>query len=327
MSRVLVTGASGLLGRSVAQALIARGDDVTVTQRRASGLRCREVLGDIADPAHCAHAVAGQDAVIHLAAKVDVVGRWSEFRRANVTGTENLLQAGQDAGVGRFVHISSPSVAHSGTALVGAAAQPADPRTARGHYARSKAIAEQAALGSNSPSFAVTALRPHLVWGPGDTQLIARVVARARAGRLVLVGSGAALIDTVYVTNARDAIVAGLDRCADVAGQALVVTNGEPRPIAEILARVCAAAGMQRQPHRVPYPLAWTAGCAVDAVWVVRQLLATPGEPPVTRFLVNQLGTAHWFAQNRTRHLLQWTPLVSLDDGFAALTRWYACQQ
>lgn len=313
-----------MLGRSVAQALIARGDDVTVVQRHRTGLECREVLADIADPQHVARAVAGQDAIVHLAAKVDVVGPWREFYRVNVVGTTHLLDAGRRAGIGRFVHISSPSVAHTGAPLVGAGADRADPRTARGPYARSKAMAERVALAAAGPSLGVVALRPHLVWGPGDTQLVARVVVRARAGRLALVGSGACLIDTTYVTNARDAILAGLDRCTEVSGESLVVTNGEPRPIAEIIARVCAAAGIERRPHRVPYAMAWTAGAAVDWLWAMRQLTGTPGEPPITRFLVDQLGTAHWFAQQRTRERLHWTPRVALDDGFARLAAWYA---
>ncbi len=146
--RVLVTGARGLLGRAVALALAARGDDVTVLQRRPSGLPVREVLADLGDPDAPLEAVlAGQDAVVHLAAKVDVVGPWRDYARTNVDGARRLLAAARAAGVARFVHVSSPSVAHAGDALVGAGAGPADPGGARGHYARSKALAEQAVLG------------------------------------------------------------------------------------------------------------------------------------------------------------------------------------
>ena len=143
-----MTGARGMLGRAVALALAARGDDVTVLQRRPSGLPLREVLADLGDPdAPLDAALAGQDAVVHLAAKVDVVGPWREYARTNVEGTRRLLAAARAAGVARFVHVSSPSVAHAGDALVGAGAGPADPGGARGHYARSKALAEQAVLG------------------------------------------------------------------------------------------------------------------------------------------------------------------------------------
>jgi len=210
-------------------------------------------------------------------------------------------------------------VAHAGQALVGVAAGPADPVAAQGFYARSKALAEVEALAADGPALAVLAIRPHLVWGPGDTQLVERVVARGRAGRLPLVGTGAALIDTTYVDNAVGALVAALD--AGARGEALVVSNGEPRPVAEVLARLCAAAGVPGPRGRVPLPVAAAGGAAVERVWA---RLGRRDTPPLTRFLAEQLGTAHWFDQRRTRALLGWAPRTSLDDGFAALARWYA---
>jgi nucleoside-diphosphate-sugar epimerase len=317
--KVLVTGASGMLGRATATALVERGEQVTVLQRRPAGLPCREVLGDVADAAAVAAAIDGQDVVLHLAAKVDVTGRWSEYERANVEGTRTVLDACRRAGVGRLVHVSSPSVAHGGAALVGVGAEPADPDRARGHYARSKAVAERDALAADSPSLAVLAVRPHLVWGPGDTQLVERIVERARAGRLPVISTGAALIDTTYVDNAADALVAAVD--SPVHGEALVVSNGEPRPVAEVIARLCAAAGVPGPHRRVPFPLAWAAGALVEGVWTATGRRDTP---PLTRFLAEQLATAHWFDQRRTREALAWTPRISLDEGFARLSAAYA---
>jgi nucleoside-diphosphate-sugar epimerase len=184
-------------------------------------------------------------------------------------------------------------------------------------------VAEQIALAADSADLAVTAIRPHLVWGPGDTQLVGRVVARARAGRLVLVGSGTGLIDTTYVDNAADALLAALDRCPEVAGQALVVTNGEPRPVAEMLAGICAAAGVPGPRRRVPRRVALTAGLVVEGLWAVRARAGFTGDPPMTRFVVEQLSTAHWFDQRRTHELLSWRPEVTLEEGFAALAAWF----
>ena len=202
------------------------------------------MLGDVADPAVVEQAARGQDAVLHLAAKVDVTGPWAQYASANIEGTRNVVRACRAAGVGRLVHVSSPSVAHAGTALSGVGAGPADPARARGRYSRSKAVAESAALAADSSSLAVLAIRPHLVWGPGDPQLVDRIVERARAGRLPVIGSGAALIDTTYVDNAAAALIAAVDACGPVHGEALVVSNGEPRPVAEVLARLCRAAGV-----------------------------------------------------------------------------------
>ena len=317
--KVLVTGASGMLGRGVAQALIERGDQVSVLQRRPSGLACREVLGDVGDPDPVRRAVVGHDAVVHCAAKVDVVGPWGDYEHANVLGTRTVIAACRAADVGRLVHVSTPAVAHAGNALVGVGAEPADPVAAHGFYARSKAMAELDALAADGLSLQVLAVRPHLVWGPGDTQLVERIVARGRAGRLVLVGSGAALIDTTYVDNAVDAIVAALD--AQAHGEALVVSNGEPRPVVEVLARICAAAGVRGPRGHLPLPVAAAGGAVLERVWA---RLGRRDDPPLTRFLAEQLGTAHWFDQRRTRELLHWMPRTSLDEGFAALARWYA---
>jgi nucleoside-diphosphate-sugar epimerase len=310
-----------MLGRATAQALLDRGDDVTVLQRRPAGLAGAEVLGDVADPAAVARAAKGQDAIVHLAAKVDVVGRWTQYARANITGTRLVTEACRDAGVGRLVHVSSPAVAHAGAALAGVGAEPADPDRARGHYARSKALAEQVALAADGPGLAVLAVRPHLVWGPGDTQLVARIVDRARSGRRPLIGTGAALIDTTYVDNAAAALVAAVDACGRVHGEPLVVSNGEPRPVADVLARLCAAAGVPGPTRRVPFRAAWLAGAAIEGAWTLTRRTSTP---PITRFLAEQLATAHWFDQRRTRAVLGWTPAVSLDEGFARLAAWYA---
>jgi nucleoside-diphosphate-sugar epimerase len=321
--RVLVTGASGMLGRVTATGLLERGDEVTVLQRRPSGLPCREVLGDVADPAAVGRAARGQDAVLHLAAKVDVTGPWAEYAAANIDGTRTVVDACRAADVGRLVHVSSPSVAHAGTALAGVGAGPADPFRARGHYSRSKAVAEVDALAADSPSLAVLVVRPHLVWGPGDTQLVERVVERARGGRLPVVGSGAALIDTTYVDNAAAALLAAVDACGPVHGEALVVSNGQPRPVAEVLGRLCRAAGVRGPRGRVPYPVAYGVGAAVEGFWTATRRRSTP---PLTRFLAEQLATAHWFDQRRTRAALGWRPHLTLDEGFARLGAWYGAR-
>lgn len=318
--RVLVTGASGLLGAEVARRLDRRGDDVTVMQRRPSGLGLRERLGDVSDAAAVRAAVSGQDAVVHLAAKVHVVGAWSDYFAANVVGTTNVVTSARQAGVSCLVQVSSPSVAHSGSSLVGEPAAPADPDHARGPYSRSKALAERVALGAAGDSLGVVAVRPHLVWGPGDTQLVERIVARARAGRLTVVGRGTALIDTTYLDNAAEAIVAALDRAPQASGQAFVVSNGEPRPVQEILTSLCRAAGVPGPRRHVPYRLAWTVGAAVDTWWRIRD---RQDDPPITRFLAEQLATAHWFDQRQTREVLQWTPEVGLDEGFERLAAWF----
>ncbi len=321
--KVLVTGASGLLGRTVATTLLERGTDVTVLQRRPSGLECREIRGDIRDRATIDAAVANQDAVVHLAARVSPTGAWQDFVDVNFDATRSLLTASRAAGIDRLVYVSSPAVASSGEAHVGAGGLRADPANTKSHYARSKALAEQLALAADADDFAVTAIRPHLVWGPGDEQLVARIVDRAASGALRVIGTGAALIDSTYVDNAADAIVAALDRVEFVRGRALVVSNGEPRPVVELLRGLCTAAAVPFPSSSVPPSAAKSMGAVIEAVWAIAKV---DRDPPMTRFLAEQLSTAHWYDQRETRALLDWEPAVSLDDGLARLTTWFGAQ-
>ncbi|WP_434994007.1 NAD-dependent epimerase/dehydratase family protein [Arthrobacter sp. Ld5] len=318
---VLVTGASGMLGRAVAEHLVAAGEEVRCLQRRPSGVSgAQDVLGPITDAAIVATAVRGCRAVVHLAAKVSFTGAPADFDRTNIDGTRILLDAAAAAGVTDVVHVSSPSVAHDGSSLVGAPAGPADPAHARGDYARTKASAELLALARSTPAFRVAAIRPHIVWGPGDTQLVERVIDRARHGRLPLLDGGTALIDTTYVDNAASAIVACLRRLDVAQGQALVVTNGEPRPIAELLAGICRAGGVAPPTRSVPGALARGAGSVIERAWL---RLGRTEEPPMTRFLAEQLSTAHWFDQRHTRDVLDWRPAVSVDEGLGRLAAFY----
>lgn len=320
--KVLVTGGRGLLGAAVVAAL-GRDHDVVAFQRHSSQSGAREVLGDIRDSAAVLAAMSGVDAVVHLAAKVSMHGDDRDFESVNVQGTSIVVAAARRTGVTRFVHISSPSVAHAGTAIVGAGAGPADPAAARGAYARSKARAERIALAADDARMSVVAIRPHLVWGPGDTQLVDRIVARARAGRLFLLDGGLALIDTTYVDNAAEAIARALDVCRepDVHGRALVVSNGEPRTVAELLARMADSAGAPGPSRSVPSTVAIAAGHAIEAGW---RAARRADEPVLTAFIAEQLSTAHWFDQRQTRAALGWQPRVTLEEGFARLRAWYS---
>lgn len=323
---VLATGTSGFLGRAVAAELVAAGHEVRTLQRRPSGVEgVTDILGSVTDPSTVESAIDDVEGVVHLAAKVSLSGDPDDFRRVNVEGTRTLLDAAERVGVTCFVQVSSPSVAHLGASLAGVGATPASPEHARGDYARTKAEAELLALARDSATMHVVAVRPHIVWGPGDTQLIERVVERARRGRVPLLNGGTALIDTTYVDNAASGIVAALHRADAAHGNAYVLTNGEPRPVGDLLAGICLAAGV-RPPHRsVPAALGRTAGSLVERVWAIPGVAARAGgdEPPMTRFLAEQLSTAHWFDQRDTRRDLEWAPTVSIDEGLRRLAAHY----
>ena len=312
--KVLVTGASSLLGGAVATALARRGDEVTTFQRRASDTGLRDVRGDVRDRSALLDAARGHDAVVHLAALVVPRAPWSTFAAINIEGSANARAAAEACG--RFVHVSSPSVAFHDAASVGTGAGPAD-YAGRDGYTRSKAVAERLVL--DQARVPTVVIRPHLVWGPGDTQLVQRLVDRALVGRLALPDGGRALIDTTYVDDAADSIVRAVDAATpdgEAVGRAWVVSGGEPRPVGDLVGAILRAAGVPSRPRHVAAPVAAMIGTLVDRLW--------PGdEPPITHFAARQLSVAHWFDQRDTRRVLGWRPQVGIDAGLERLHRWY----
>lgn len=307
--KILVTGATSLLGQKIVSLLELRGDEVTCFQRKSDG-RSTTVTGDVRNEREVERAVRGQDAVIHLAALVAPKPTFAEAFAVNVDGAVNVARAARNGG--RLVHISSPSVAFHHE---GAISAPALAPTYRGAdaYAHTKALGEEAVLEVHG--LTTICVRPHLVYGPHDEQLIGRLLSRALAHRLALPGSGAALVDTTSVNDAAAGIVAALDRTADspqLGGNSYVVSGGDPRPISEVVGSILQAFGLSPRIRHVPTPLAKALGKACDALW-------RGPEPPLTEFAVEQLSMAHSFDLRRTRDELRFSPQWSFEQSMAAL--------
>jgi nucleoside-diphosphate-sugar epimerase len=326
--RVLVTGGTGFVGSAVVRLLAARGDGVRVLARgetRADLPAGVEVVrADIADPSAVRAAAEGCDAVVHTAAKAGVGGPAHEYVRANVDGTRAVITACRGAGIRRLVHTSSPSVVFRGEDMEGVDESAPYPPAYDAAYPETKAEAERIVLASNGPGLATVALRPHLVWGPGDNHLVPRLVARARAGRLRRIGARPVRIDATYVDNAADAHVAALDRLAPgapCAGRSYFIANGEPVETWTLVAGILAAAGAPPVTRSVPAWLAVAVGAAAEAAWAI---LPLRGEPPMTRFVARELATSHWFDLSAARRDLGWEPRVSTEEGLRRLAAWFA---
>ena len=320
---ILVTGGGGFLGGAVVRQLLARGDRVTSLTRTAypwlDDLGVRQVHADLADADAVVRAAEGMDAVIHVAAKAGVWGDYSDYYSANVVGTESVIRACRESGVAKLVYTSTPSVIHGGGPQLGADESTPIPRRHEAAYPRTKAIAEKQVLAANGDRLATVALRPHLVWGPGDTNLIPRVVARARAGKLRRIGRDPVFVDVTYVDNAADAHLLALDRLepgAACAGKPYFVTNGEPVELWQFLNRVLAIAGVPPVTRAVPV---WRARLAAKLLERVYRAFRLRSEPPLTRFVVSQLATSHYFDIAAARRDLGYTPKVSIDEGLARL--------
>jgi len=322
--RILVTGGGGFLGQAIVRRLVERGDEVSTINRSdyaelaALGVTCHR--GDIADREAVMAAVDGVEAVIHVAAKAGPGLYAPDFVAANVVGTGHVLDACRRFGVRYLVHTSSPSVVHAGEDIEGGDESLPYPDHFPAPYPATKAEAERLALGANGPDLKVCALRPHLIWGPGDNHLLPRLIEKNRAGRLKLPAPGKK-IDTVYIDNAAEAHVLALDNLRDsatAAGKAYFITNAEPTPVDEILAGLLEAAGESPRIGKVSPRVAMAAATVVEWIW---RGLRIRRDPPISRFVVEHLATAHWFDPSAARHDLGYEPRVSLSAGLRRLAQ------
>jgi 2-alkyl-3-oxoalkanoate reductase len=319
--KVLVTGGSGFLGRALCAALVARGFVVTSFQRgQSAGLEAlgvRQVLGDLTDAEALRIACTGQDAVFHNAAKAGAWGSYESYFDANVRGTQNVIAACRAAGVARIVHTSTPSVTHSGRTPVEGGNEIDTPygTNFKAPYPATKVIAEQAMLAASDAALVTVSLRPRLIWGPGDTQLLPRLVERARAGRLRFIAGGFNRMDTTYIDNVVQAHLDALDHLAPgspCAGKAYFISNGEPMAVRDIVNALLRAAGAPQVTGSVPYPVAYAAGAVLEGAW---RVFGLAGEPPMTRFLAEQLSTPHWYDIGAAKRDFGYVPRVSVAEG------------
>ncbi len=324
--KVLVTGGGGFLGGAIIDQLLARGIEVRSISRgkypalEAKGVEC--IQADLSDANAVTAATECCDAVIHTAAKAGVWGDYDEYFEANVTGTRNVILACKAHGVPKLVYTSTPSVTFAGEDENGVDESMPYAENFLCHYAATKALAERDVLAANGGTLSTVALRPHLIWGPGDHHLVPRVIARAKAGKLKLVGNGKNRVDATYIDNAAEAHLCALDVLnpdAACAGKAYYISNDEPLPMGTLLNRILEAGDLPPVSRGVPPALAYVVGAAMEKVY---GLLGKKEEPIMTRFVARQLATAHWFNISGAKRDLGYRPSVNMDEGMRRLAKW-----
>ncbi len=321
--KALVTGGGGFLGFAIVQKLLARGATVRSFSRQEHSalqkLGVEQHRGDLGDWRAVEKAATGCDIIFHVAAKAGLWGPYAEYHRINVTGTENILAACRQNGINRLVYTSSPSVVFDGKDMAGVDESVPYASHFEANYPKTKALAEELVLRANSPKLATVALRPHLIWGPGDNHLLPRLAARAKAGQLRRIGSQRKLIDTIYIDNAAGAHLLAADRLSPgspIAGKAYFVSQGEPVETWQMINRLLQAAGAPPVNRSVPLPLALTLAWCFETF---HKITGNSDEPRLTRFLVKEMCTSHWFNISAARKDLGYTPTVSIAEGMSRL--------
>ena len=327
--KILVTGGGGFLGQALCRGLRARGHEVVSFNRgrypALAAIGVQQVQGDLALRDAVIGAALGCDAVFHNAAKAGAWGSYRSYYDANVLGTQNVIEACRAHGIGRLVYTSTPSVTHRKTHPVEGGTADTVPygEHLKAPYAATKLLAEKLVLAANDNELATVALRPRLIWGVGDNQLLPRLVERAKAGRLRFVGDGTNRIDTTYVDNAAQAHFDAFEHLAPgaaCAGRAYFISNGEPRTVRDIVNGLLQAAGAPLVRKTIPFGVAYAAGAVCEGLW---HALPLKGEPPMTRFLAEQLSTTHWYDMAPARRDFGYVPQVTIDEGLARLAAAY----
>lgn len=325
---VLVTGGSGFIGGRLVERLLADGRYVRVLSRRPlpalSARGVEVVVGDLGNTRALDHACHTVDTVFHCAARVGVWGPMEDYRHVNVDGSRRLISACRQALVARLIFTSSPSAVYNGRDLRNVDESAPLCLKAPCAYPVSKAEAEKEVLFSNNHRFATVALRPHLVFGPGDRNLVPRILALARSGRLRIVGNGLNKVDLTHIDNVVDAHLLAeraLERNRpNVGGRAYFITNGEPVVLWDWINYLLHHLGIPEVRKSVPLSLVHAAGAVLEKLW---QLAGREGEPPMTRFVAKELATEHYFDIRAARRDLAYHPRVTLEEGTKALIAHY----
>jgi nucleoside-diphosphate-sugar epimerase len=326
MKKVAVTGGGGFIGQNLVRQLLARGVETLVIGRgtypeleKVGAISSR---GDIRDRAFLEQAFTGCDTVFHVAAKAGIWGKREEYFSINLNGTENVIAACRTKRVANLVYTSTPSVVFAGRDIVGGDESLPYSNEFLCHYAASKAAAERTVLAANGPGLATVALRPHLVWGPGDTNLIPRLVARGSKGLLKRVGDGRNLVDISYIDNVVDAHLLAAENLAGIGtagGRAYFISQGEPVNLWGWIDEFFSLVGVPPLAKSVSFRQAKLAGGLLETIY---GLLRLESEPLMTRFLAEQLAHSHWFNIEAARRDLGYRPRVSTAEGLQRTAEW-----
>ena len=321
---ILVTGGGGFLGKAIARRLVERGDRVSSLSRgfydELAAIGVQQIRGNLADAPTVLDACNGKDVVFHVAAKPPPWGKYADYYRSNVTGTENVISGCHRKGVTRLVYTSTPSVVFDGRDMEGIDESVPYPGRYPAFYPETKAMAERMVIRAAGDRLRTVALRPHQIWGPGDPHFAPRPIARAR--KLKRTGTGKNRGDTTYIDNAVDAHIAAADRLADrpgISGKVYFLSDDDPVPAWEMIDRILACAGRPKIRGQVSHRTARSAGAFLEFIY---RFFHLPGEPPMTRFVADALATAHWFDIGAAKKDLGYRPAVSIEEGLERLAVW-----
>lgn len=322
--KVLVTGGAGFLGKAVVNRLVDKGDQVRSLARNyypdLEKMGVDQVQGDLSDPDAVARACEDRTIVYHIAAKGPPWGRYDEYYQTNVVGTQNIINSCLAQDQTSLIYTSTPSVVGNGRDIEGADESMPYPKKFRTHYAKTKAMAEQLVVNASRKKLKSIILRPCKIWGPGDDQILTRLVARAE--KLKQIGDGKNLIDATYIDDAADAHILAADKLEehpDFSGNIYFISQGEPVLTWYIVNEFLKAAGCNPVKKSVPFRIAWVTGALLEFIF---NMLHLSKEPYITRFLVESVAQSSWFNIEAAKRDLGYIPKIGTAEGLRRLEEW-----
>lgn len=322
-TKVMITGGGGFLGRYIARDLIALGYSVYSFSRskhpHLDSIGVVQRQGDLSVYTDVEAALEGMDAVIHTASQVGMWGRYEDFYKTNVTGTENIIKSCHKWHISKCVYTSTPSVAFGDESLCNVDESVEMPSKYLSMYAETKAIAEKMMLMANSGTLSTVAIRPHLIFGPGDMNLVPRVLEAAKNNKLKIVGDGENLVDVTYVENASLVHVMALEKLSPespIAGKAYFLGQG-PIKLWDFTNELLKRSGQPPVTKKIPFKLAYFIG------FMIEMILKFTGKynihPPMTRFVALQLGKSHYYDHHNIKRDLGYRPKFTIEEGLDKL--------
>ncbi len=324
--KVLITGGTGFIGFALARRIKSLGHDVTSFSRSEysplADYQIEPVIGDISDYNKIYDAIEKSDIVFHTAAKVGMYGRYSDFYRSNVTGTENIIKACLNSGVRHLIFTSSASVIFDGNSLEGVDESTGYPKKPVSNYLSTKAIAEKLILDANSDALKTISLRPHIVWGPDDRHIIPKIISSHKSGRLKKIGKQNPITDSTFIDNAIDAHICAMDAIVkkpDSHGRAYFITDNNPQPVWNLINMFLRSANLTEIEGYIPKKIALSLAWFIENIY---SILKSRSEPALTRFIIHELTTPHWFNISAAIETLNYRPKVGWDEGEARTREW-----
>jgi len=326
IKKVLVTGGGGFVGKAIVRMLLDSGVSCTVIGRNhypeveAMGAKC--LVGDISDLDTIVDATKNMDTVFHVAALAGIWGPWKQYYKINVVGTRNVIKGCLKNGIPRLVYTSTPSVVFKKDDICEGDETLAYADRFLCNYAKSKVLAEKDVLAANCEKLVTCAIRPHLIWGPGDPHLIPRLIDSGKKKKLKIVGSGKNRVDVTYIDNVAFAHILAANNLSTVksaAGKAYFIGQEEPVELWSWINSLFHRLGIPVVKSSVSFPAAYVIG----GIWeIVSKILRHDNEPQMTRFLALQLSKSHYFSHNNAQTDLGYQPIVSTEAGLDHLEQW-----